>query len=155
MKLYEVEQAFEDCFNEDGEVINQELFDELSKEKDRIIEWCGLDVKNKRAIADAKRIEAKKLKEGADTADRAADRQEARLSLILNGQKFIAASGRVEITFKKSEAVKIINESEIPGKFWKATTENKPSLQAIKDAIKAGETVSGAELVKKENIQIK
>ena len=69
---------------------------------------------------------------------------------------------RVVISFRKSEAVEIENESDFVA--W-AQSQNRddlltykdpvPNKTAIKKAIKDGQNVSGAELLGKANIQIK
>jgi hypothetical protein len=60
-----------------------------------------------------------------------------------------------DLFFRKSESVQIYSEEDIPTKFIKEKIEKSPDKIAIKDAIKAGETVPGAQLDIKENLQIK
>ena len=57
------------------------------------------------------------------------------------------------ISYRKSEKVNIIDETKIPKAFLKVKTE--PNLTEIKNAIKDGKKVKGAEIVTNLNLQIK
>lgn len=61
-------------------------------------------------------------------------------------------AGTFKISFRSSETVNITNESAIDDKF--CTIERKVSKTAIKEAIKAGEVVEGAEILKNKNLII-
>jgi hypothetical protein len=61
----------------------------------------------------------------------------------------------LKISFRKSESVEINNMAQIDAKFLNEKVTVTPDKKAIKDAIKAGETVEGATLVINQNIQIK
>jgi hypothetical protein len=61
----------------------------------------------------------------------------------------------LKISFRKSESVEINNMAQIDAKFLNEKVTVTPDKKAIKDAIKAGETVEGATLIINQNIQIK
>lgn len=68
------------------------------------------------------------------------------------GEKFEAP--RVAISWRKSEAVKILDESMIAPCFWKTPAPQLDKM-SIKATIKSGQAVPGATLEEKQNIQIK
>jgi hypothetical protein len=59
------------------------------------------------------------------------------------------------ISWRKSESVQIVNDNDIPEGFIKVKVERSPDKLAIKEAIKLGSVVPGAELVENLNLQIK
>jgi len=61
----------------------------------------------------------------------------------------------LKVNFRKSESVEVTNEDLIAIRFKVEKITNTISKNLIKEAIKAGEIVIGAELVTKENLQIK
>lgn len=63
-------------------------------------------------------------------------------------------SPTLTISFRRSKAVEIIDELEIPAAYFNQPPP-KPDKTAIKEAIQRGEEVSGAELVERLNLQIK
>lgn len=60
-----------------------------------------------------------------------------------------------KLCFSNSEAVEIFDESLIDEKFIKEKIDKTISKTEIKKAIKAGEEVQGARIVKNKNLQIK
>lgn len=63
-------------------------------------------------------------------------------------------SPTLTLSFRKSNAVEITDESEIPAVYFNQPPP-KPDKFAIKDAFKRGENVPGAEIVERLNLQIK
>ena len=61
----------------------------------------------------------------------------------------------LKINFRKSESVLITDQSCIPGRFMRIKEVKEPDKAAIKEAIKQGEPVLGAELLITQNIQIR
>ena len=60
-----------------------------------------------------------------------------------------------KVSIRESKAVSIIDEAAIPDEFWVEKTTRSVSKTAIKKAIDAGDTVTGAMIVTNENLQIK
>lgn len=63
-------------------------------------------------------------------------------------------SPTLKLSFRKSVAVEISDEMEIPAAYFNQPPP-KPDKTKIKEAIKAGELVPGAELVERKNLQVK
>lgn len=60
-----------------------------------------------------------------------------------------------KISYRKSDKVNITDLESLPKEYIKVKIESSPNLTEIKNAIKSGEVVEGAELVTNMNIQIK
>ena len=73
--------------------------------------------------------------------------------------QFVGASkfetAKVKLSFRASESVEIRNMDEIPSDFMVEKVTVAPDKTAIKAAIKNGILIPGAEIVRKENLQIK
>ena len=104
----------------------------------------------------AERDAAQKRSEAAKkaAATRAANKAEYYKMLLERGtagEKFSTAL--VEISYRKSTEVVVDDMFALP--FIYVTNDIKPDKVAIKEALKRGETVVGAHLTDKKNIQIK
>lgn len=64
-------------------------------------------------------------------------------------------SPEVTLRFRKSTSVEIIDSEALPEHFLRTKTVVEPDKTAIKNALKAGETILGAHLVESRNLQIK
>ena len=64
-------------------------------------------------------------------------------------------SETLQLSFRKSESVEIVDERLVDEKFKKVKTEVSLDKTAIKNAIKNGADVQGVKLVEKNNLQIK
>lgn len=168
MKLYEISELYTDFMFalENGEIPDEAIADTLEG-----IEATFLDkadniacmVKSYEAEAAAIKEEQAKLAERAKAKQAHADSLKKYLAAhMLKVGMLKAESPRVRLSFRKSEAVEIANEAEFveyalaAGRDdllkYKAPDINKT---AIKAAIKNGETVQGAAIVEKQNLQIK
>jgi hypothetical protein len=63
-------------------------------------------------------------------------------------------SPTIKLSFRKSKAIEIIDEMEIPAAYFNQAPP-VPDKAAIKEAIERGEEIQGAELVERLNLQIK
>ena len=154
MKLYEIEQAILECVdNETGEVIDFELLNQLVIDKhtkiDNIISWY----KELHAESVAIDYEIKSLKERQNQKMNKSDSLKLWLTDVLNGTRF--ESSRNCISWRKSDEVHILDEMKIPNEYKTEKIEVCVSKSDIKKAIKDGIAVDGAEIIYKNNIQIK
>ena len=156
MTIYEIDDAIRALVDEDGEIGDYEAFEALQMERDAKIENTGLWIKELLAEAEAIKKERDVLKEREDAAKRKAERLKELLGYALGGEKFKTA--RLSISWRESEAVEITPECAAwcmeHGEYLR---EKPPEIDkaAIKNALKQGGTVYGANLVKRQNIQIK
>lgn len=156
MTLYELDKAimdFELEVNEDGEVLNIQDLDDLKMEREKKLEGVGLWIKNLEAEKEAVKHESDNLADRAKRLGKKIDGLKGYLAYALDGQKF--STPKVAVSFRKSESVNIPDEMLIEDKFCNISVQRKPDKTLIKNALKNGEEVKGAELVTKSNISIK
>lgn len=154
-KLYELVQALEEfefvIDPETGEIMNGDELDALQLEKYEKVENIALYVKNLDADALAFGNEEKAFAERRRTAQRKAQWLREYLDRCLDGEIF--ESEKARITFRKSEAVDVVNVDAIPAEFMEV--KKAPRKAEIKKALKDGADVPGAVLVTRRNMMIK
>lgn len=156
MNLYEIDEAIMGCVDmETGEIIDTEQLDKLSMERNQKIENIALWIKNLNADAEAFKTE----KQAFDARQKAAENKAASLKKWLSG--YLAGnafkSTKVAISFRRSESVQVNDIgaiAEFDSQYIKYA-EPTADKTAIKNALKNGIVVPGAELVENQNIQIK
>lgn len=151
--LYEINESLTTLIDEEtGEILDFEAFEALSLERETKLENIALWIKNLNADAATYKAEKQAFEEKQKRAERKAESLKTYLSTFLNGEKFKTA--RVDCFFKKSESVNVIDMSQLPSEFLKYS-EPTADKTAIKAAIKEGKEVAGAEILVKNNLQIK
>lgn len=171
MTLYEInaeirnaiETMFDSVNPETGEIDagTFERLESLKAERAAKREGCGLFIKNETAELNEINAEIERLTARAKVKENriervkkyVADDLAAEITETNKNPHFETA--RVSLSLRLSESVNVIDKNAIPAEFMKTKTETTPDKTAIKKAIKAGAVVSGAELVKKNNLQIK
>lgn len=153
MTLWEIDQGIMACLDaETGEIIDPEMLNALSMEREAKLENVALWIKNLRAEAAAIKTEKDALAKREKAAAKKAEDLENWLVQALGGQAFNTA--KCAVGFRKSSRVDVLDKSIIPEAFMKAKTEYSPDKNAIAAAIKAGQEVSGCVLTDYLNISI-
>ena len=151
--LYEIDSAISGCVDADtGEIINEEMLSALLMERNAKLENVALWVKNLESDAAAIKAERDALDRRMKIAENKATSLRNWLSGALRTQPFETA--RVRISFRKSTATEI-NTDLLPKKWNVKKVTYTPDKAAIKAALLAGEVIKGAQLVERQNIQIK
>lgn len=154
MKLYEIDEEILACVDsESGEILDAERFEALQMERDAKVENVALWIKNLKSDLVALEAERKAFQDREKSCKAKIASLQNWLSFALNGQKF--SSPKVAVSFRRTESVEIVDESILPKEFVREKIELAPDKVAIKDAIKRGETVSGAALIQNQSVQIK
>lgn len=155
-KLYELNVAIENfefqIDEETGEILNAAELEELEMQRDEKIENVALYYKNITSDVEQFKAEESRLAERREREEKKAEVLKKFLSEQLNGEKFKTI--RVEISFRKSERVDIVDSSSIPSEYMIAK-DPTPDKAKIKKAIKGGIAIDGAEISPHSNIQIK
>ena len=138
---------------ETGEILNAEELDALQMARDEKIENVGLWIKNLQAEAEAVKKEKDAMADRQKRLEKKAESLKNYLTYALRGEKF--STPRISMTFRRSESVLIPDEALLDDRFVNITLVKKPDKKLIKDTLKAGREVPGAELVTKQNLQIK
>lgn len=153
MNLYEIDQKIMNCVDmETGEIIDPARLDELQMDRDTKIENIACWIKNLNADAEAFKTEKQSFADRQKAAENKAESLKKYLANYLAGQKF--STPKVAISFRKTSSVNVTDISQLPKEFLKFA-DPTPDKTAIKNAIKAGTTVTGAEIVEGQSISIK
>lgn len=152
--LYEIDQAILECLDiETGEIIDSARLDALQMERQDKVESVALWIKNLSADALAYKAEKEAFAEREKKALKKVEDLKAWLAGALGGEKF--STWRCAVSFRKSEAVEIDDEALLPHELKTEKITYTPNKTAIKEAIKAGQEISGARLVERLNASIK
>lgn len=152
--LYEIDMQILSCIDQEtGELIDFERFESLQIERSQKIENVALWIKNLQSDALAYKAEKEVFAERERAATKKAEQLKGWLAEALEGQKF--STGRCAVSFRRSEAVEILDENSIPQEMMIQAISFKPDKKAIKELLKAGQEVSGCRLVENLNTQIK
>lgn len=161
MNLYEIDNAIVEAFDraidpETGEIHDDEAFgalNALEEERERKIEGVLLWIKNLRSDAEALKAEKQAFESRQKATERKAESLIRYISNVLSGEKF--KTDRVTVSWRKSESVTYDgNVRDLPRE---CVIEKEPEINKteIKKLLKAGKEISGAQIVKNMNIQIK
>ena len=177
MNLYEIDQRLLNLEiygvdTETGEVAVteedfQRMYDEIQMEmKDKLIN-TSLFIKNLQSDAAQIKAEEDRLKARRQQKEKLAARLQDAMDNIIKHRinnieedfdscnKWSIEDPKVRISYRRSEKVEVLDEKLIPKAYINKKVELKPDLTAIKEAIKNGKKVKGAELVSNLNLQIK
>ena len=156
MTLYEIDRQILNaieygCDPETGEIIDAAALDALEMAKEEKTENIILLIKDltaeNKAISEEEQALAKRRRAGENRVEWLKNY----LMASLEGEKF--KTPRCSASYRKTASVSIIDESAIPSEYIRTKTE--PNKMAIKDALKAGETIPGATLEDRVSLIIK
>lgn len=152
MKLYEIDQAIMSLVDETGEIIDIEAFDSLQMERDAKIENIALYIKDLRAEVEALKAEKIAFAERQKVAENKVESLKNYLAYALKGQAF--KSTKAVVSFRKTQQVDVPDIYALDENFLRYK-EPEADKTAIKEAIKAGQTVKGATLIENTSVIIK
>ena len=150
--LYKIDSEICECVDsESGEIIDEEKLNALLMERNSKLESVALWIKNLESDAVAIKAERDALDKRMKSTENKTKSLREWLKNALECQSFETA--RVRVSFRKSETTEI-DESLLDRKWCKEKITYTPDKTVIRNAIRAGQTITGAKLVEKENIQI-
>lgn len=161
MTIYEIDARMAGLIDpETGELLDYEAFASLQMEREAKIENIALWYKDLTAEAKAIREEEKALAERRKSAENKAERLKGYLDEALAGESY--KSAKVAVSYRRSKAVEISDESAVISELessgrgdcinYTAPRVNKVALARL---LKDGGAVPGAELVERNNIQVR
>lgn len=161
MSLYNIDAAIMALVDpETGEILNYEAFAALQMEREEKLENMALWHKNLTAEAAAIKAEEANLAARRKELEAKAEKLKEYLFEALGGDPF--KTPRVVCKFNKSQKVEIQDEAAFirtmqENQHWEYLTFKPPTVNKteITKAIKAGQSVEGAELVKTVSMTIK
>lgn len=159
MTLYDINKQIEEAVEngfvdaETGEILDDSALNELQMARDEKIENIAIMIKNYKAEAEAIKAEKMNLAKRQQVMENRTEWLKRYLASNLDpGEK--VSTPRASISWRKSETVEVEDIWKIPDQYLKRRDPD-PDKTAIKAALKAGEQVTGAMLVTKNNLQIK
>ena len=153
MKLYEIDQAIMDCIDmETGEIVNEELLNDLQMERDAKIENVALWIKELKAEAEALKAEKLAFAERQKVTENKMESLKKWLAYALNGEKFKTV--RASVTFRTTDKVEVADIYKLDENYLRYK-EPEADKDAIKKALKPGHEVAGATLVENTSVIIK
>jgi hypothetical protein len=164
MNLYEINKAYQDVLengfsfdDETGEILFDSesldlLEDEFKNKIDNIVSY----IKNQEALKDGISNEIKALNERKKDVDKKIEYLKGYItdSMHIRGLKKMETP-RNKISFRLSQSVDVKNENLIDGQYFIEKVERKIDKKTLLADLKKGIHVEGAELLKKQNLQIK
>ena len=163
MTIYEIDERIAELVDpETGELLDYETFAALQMEREAKIENMALWYKDLTAEAKAIREEEKNLAERRKSAEAKAERLKGYLDTALAGESY--KSAKVAVTYRRSTALEIASEDEstVIEELETCGLNNclvysapRISKAELTKALKAGAVVPGAELVERNNIQVR
>ena len=150
--LYQIDQAIMGLVDETGEIIDIEAFDSLQMEREEKIEGIALYIKDLKAEAEALKAEKMAFAERQKVAENKVESLKNYLAYALKGQAF--KSTKAVVSFRKTQQVDVPDIYALDENFLRYK-EPEADKTAIKEAIKAGQTVKGATLIENTSVIIK
>lgn len=153
MKLYEINQEILACIDmETGEIIAPEKLEALQMDKHEKLRNIAFVALNAAADAKAYEEQEKKFAARKRAAKATVEWAKATLAAELGGKKM--KEPEFTISYRKSEAVEVADEAAVPDEF-RIQQPDKIDRAALKAALKNGAVIAGAQIVERQNIQIK
>lgn len=150
--LYEINEQIAGLVDpETGEIADFEAFEKLNLDLDTKIKNIALWIVNLRSDAEQLEEQEKKFRDRKTAAKNKAESLKNLLDGFLSGEK--RSYPEVVISYLKSERVTVDDDAKLDDRFLRIRTEIDKA--ALKDALKHGESIEGARLEVKNNIQIK
>lgn len=163
MRLYDVTAELEKIID-DYELETEEQLKDLPPEIKAKLQELQVDangmlyniwgmIKNLDAEADALKAEKQRLAARQSTAERRAEWLKQYVALCIGeGTRWQSADGSRKFSWRKSEAVEVVDRESIPDCY--RVFDWKPALTEIKKDLKSGAEVPGAEIVQRLNLQV-
>ena len=150
--LYDINEQIAGLVDpETGEIADFEAFEKLNIDLDTKIKNIALWIVNLRSDAEQLEEQEKKFRDRKTAAKNKAESLKNLLDGFLSGEK--RSFPEVVISYRKSEQVTVDDDAKLDDRFLRIKTEIDKT--ALKDALKHGESIEGARLEVKNNIQIK
>lgn len=151
--LYDIDSRITALIDpETGEITDTDALEAIQLERNEKLENLVLWYKNLKADAAIYKAEKDVFAKRQAAAEKTAESLKKYLTAALGGEKFKTA--RCDCSFKRSESVNVQDINALPAEYIRYGTPTADK-QAIKDAIKAGREIPGAEIVEGINIIIK
>lgn len=141
---------------ETGEVVwDSESLDALQCAYADKVEACGIVIKNLHAEAEAMEAEEIRLCQRRKRVIKKEERLREYVASCLDVVGGKLSTPRVSIATRRSEAVEVSEDAQIPEQYTVAKTTVRPDKALLRKAVKSGEVIPGVELVERESLVIR
>jgi hypothetical protein len=160
MNRYEIDQRYKEIqdiiYSNDGELPEEleELFDKVCEDRNTKITNIIRFLRNLRSDENSIDQEIERLSKMETALNAKYNRLKTYLATVI-GENNKWQSPEGVISWRKVDIVNIIDESLLPDAFIKTKTVTSIDKILLKNAIKAGNNVPGAEIVTNNHMQIK
>lgn len=144
----------EHAVTEDDKLAARDTLESLEIGQDQKLVACCSYLKNLEAECEIFQLEAKRLKAEAEARERKAENFKKYLEHCI-GHSNEWSNGVHAVKWRKSSAVKVLDEQAIPAVYMRENYSYEPDKAEITKALKSGATIPGVILEEKENISIK
>ncbi|MBY0755054.1 siphovirus Gp157 family protein [Clostridium sardiniense] len=161
MKLYELTQNYrnlEGLGDEEGLTVEmiQEALGQVEDDINIKIENTCKVIKEVEADTDGIDEEIKRLTSFKKSKENLVKNLKEYISFEMKGIGLNKVEGKLfKVSFRKSKAVNIIDQSKLEERFINRKVEEKANKKEIMNALKNGEIIEGAELIENKSLQIK
>lgn len=162
MNIYDIKNEYQliiaDIINNDGEITpDQETALQINRAD---LETKGINyayvIKQLDADCEAIDLEVKRLNALKKVRSNAVERLKANItSAMLLFEVEEIKTPLIKLNFRKSESVIVMDVNDLPKEYKIVKVTEQADKVKIKEALKAGESILGCELVVNQNIQIK
>lgn len=141
---------------ETGELMGMAALEELGGRLEEKLEAAACYIKEQRVLAEAIKAEEAALNERRKGIEKRTEwlRQYLGETMESVGRSEFE-SARCRLSFRRSSSVSILDEAVLPEEYVRVTESRRPDKTAIGKALKAGQSVPGAELAEKRSLQIR
>lgn len=162
MTLYEMSNEYRSIKDrlevdpDTGEILNLDLLEQMEGQIYDKTEAVAIFIKELKAESEMIAAEEKALKERKESKIKKAESLTRYLGnmMTMNAMPSFETS-KVKVSSRKSEAVVVAENAEIPEKYLVTMTEVKPDKTALKKAIKSGEEIPGVIVEERVNWSVK
>lgn len=140
---------------ETGEYYDYGNISELEGRIEDKIDAIACYIKEIDADADAMKAEEQRIAKRRKAAEGRSERLRQYLMMWMHDSgKRKAETARSCVSLRRTEAVKVYDDLDIPDEYIKQRIENVPDKKALKAAIKAGASIPGVEIVEYDSMVI-
>lgn len=153
MNLYQINEEITNCLDAETGEFNEEKYNSLQIMKQDKLENIALWIKDLRADTDAVKAEIQVFSNRVKNNTALIERLKTLLQDTLEGEKF--KTSKCSVSYRAVQSVSVNPDVKLPTEYTRVIHQEYPDKEAIKKALKSGETIDGCELVNKQAVIIK
>lgn len=161
MKLYEIASKYErliddynQCETDEGREIVLQALKNIEATRDEKLDACCKWLRSLEAEEEAVSREIASLQAKLFAAEKKKEAFKTYIAECLGvGERW--ENGVFKLSWRKSEAVRVVDETKIPAAYMREILKYEADKKQIKEDLKAGATIPGVELEVRHSLQVK